>query len=134
MPRISSVLLVLGVAFRSALALAPNAFDQPLAVFFLHLRKCGGTSLGAYLRGWLGRRGCCPPHAPCRPAPRWMASTDAAATWWCRGPPNASLHFAESEYHCLSPSFAALPAFPAASRVLAVTVLRHPIDRYGSYH
>lgn len=111
----------------------------PLAVYFLHMRKCGGSSVGKYLRDWLTASGCCPSTAPCKTAPHWMASPNTVAGWRCRGTGgNATIHFREDEYHCLAGAFAQrMPSVVPAVHVLSVTILRHPIDRILSqwwYH
>jgi len=132
---ISLALVLLCVATLSSPQLVTVEPTRPLGLYFLHMRKCGGSSVGAYLRSWLAAMGCCPPHAPCKPAPGFMASADDA-TWNCRGMGgNATIHFREDEYHCLGASFLDAAAPAAGLRgptLLSVVVVRHPIDRYIS--
>ena len=121
-------------------AIASVAADQPLAVLFVHMRKAGGSSVGNYMRQWLLNSGCCP-NGACRAAPYWMSSENEAGNWNCRGlGGNKSIHFREDEYHCLGPSldppYKAVPSL-VNFRVVAVTILRHPVDRIISqwwYH
>ena len=112
---------------------------SPVALLFLHNRKCGGSTVGSYLRRWLSANGCCGAE-PCKAAPYFMSSkklVESGGRWHC-----PSVHFIENEYHCLSnDKFMRVvsPAIPTAAsfRFISVTVLRHPIDRLISqwwYH
>mmetsp|Transcript_87805 Transcript_87805/g.175663 ORF Transcript_87805/g.175663 Transcript_87805/m.175663 type:complete len:438 (-) Transcript_87805:222-1535(-) len=119
--------------------------QQPLAVFFLHLRKCGGSTVGKFLRDWLKANGCGP---NIKAAPLFMASSDSS--WSCTNR-SAVIHFREDEYHCLPESFASIASIGSQSarlqslpipvlalpRVVSIVIIRHPIDRIISqwwYH
>lgn len=99
-------------------------------IYFVHMRKCGGSTIGAYVRLWLKERGCCSPPEECKLAPFFMSSLALdTRKWQCH-----DLHFVENEYHCLG----AAPSFASTTlNYIFITSLRHPIDRIVStfwYH
>eukprot|EP00038_Savillea_parva_P010944 m.193973 g.193973 ORF g.193973 m.193973 type:complete len:441 (-) comp19087_c0_seq1:164-1486(-) len=93
--------------------------EQQGGVYFVHMRKCGGSTIGKYLRSVLKANSQCCTDDPksCRAQPHWGRSIPGPE-WAC---PN--FHFQEEEYACISPQ-----AFHHPDGV-TVTTLRHPVDR-----
>ena len=143
---VQAVLLCLAQPTISADITAPSA----TALYYVHARKAGGTTVGHYLRQWLSSQGCCGAGRQCKEAPFFMSSIKLHGNleWHCDGTASfPSIHFIENEYHCLhsdrflassaAASTVVSPLPPTGVRFISVTILRHPIDRLISqwwYH
>lgn len=137
--------LALPLPLAAALSEDNHDNNRTVALFYLHARKCGGSTVGNYLRNWLSEHGCCGSEERCKAAPYFMSSATLRERWHCNGAASKPvIHFLESEYQCVDQtrflSLSAPPSLPPplpAVAFLSVIILRHPIDRYLSlwwYH